>query len=402
MKEPIGLTAIVNSSEDPIAVYLDSSGLPTFETDAPYALTNGKSLESPIPAVDAGGPVWYDWAGHAVDAVPVTAVPNAVNLDPGPLDMVVETAGNITVGGLFDLATASMTLAVTMRYDGDLTSMTATHGGEALQLVRLDAADGVASAIFVGNDLTTESAEVVVTPVGATIGPAVMRMRDDWGPGEVAPTWNDGSAVTALRSAYLTPNTIAEPQKMLYARACAYLSGSNAVTKSGSDSELINGLVGNVMAGNFTTHDYVVQITTGWSQEGGSFIHDIYAPSPLGLRWDGITGNAGIKIVYSSERSFTARAYSDGGYQKLHSFPPGENLTSYIFVFKEGEIDKAGVSFTVGGNTTLHSVTCAENPLTLNAIIGATVDPVNAAFSISGYSSPAAPQAISAMTINRG
>lgn len=102
---------------------------------------------------------------------------------PGPLDYVEGGAGlsNITVE--YELARPVAMMGVSFRHTGTVTSMTATHGGEPLTLVGfvLNDVDNIGAAAFIGNGLTIEPADLVITPIGGgTIGPAVVRIDDSF------------------------------------------------------------------------------------------------------------------------------------------------------------------------------------------------------------------------------
>lgn len=108
---------------------------------------------------------------------------------PGPLDYVEngENLSNITVE--YNLARPVAMLGVTFRHTGAVTSLTATHGGEPLELVGFvtDTGTNIGAATFIGNGLTIEPANLVVTPVGGgTIGPAVLRIDDSFAIDDVA------------------------------------------------------------------------------------------------------------------------------------------------------------------------------------------------------------------------
>lgn len=101
---------------------------------------------------------------------------------PSPLDYTEYQSGlsNITIE--YDLARPVAMLGVTFRHDGNVTSLTATHGGEPLELVALalDDVESIGAAAFIGNGLTIEPADLVITPTGGTIGPALVRIDDSF------------------------------------------------------------------------------------------------------------------------------------------------------------------------------------------------------------------------------
>lgn len=69
--EAIGLTIVATSAEAAMPIYRTPSGASAFEIDEPYLLSDGQSLQAPVPVYDAGAPVGVDSLGRPVDALPV-------------------------------------------------------------------------------------------------------------------------------------------------------------------------------------------------------------------------------------------------------------------------------------------------------------------------------------------
>lgn len=69
--EAIGLTIVATSAEAAMPIYRTASGASAFEIDEPYLLSDGQSLQAPLPVYDAGAPVGVDALGRPVDALPV-------------------------------------------------------------------------------------------------------------------------------------------------------------------------------------------------------------------------------------------------------------------------------------------------------------------------------------------
>jgi hypothetical protein len=106
---------------------------------------------------------------------------------PGPLDYI-ENGHDLTeIVVEYDLARDVAMLGVCFRHNGPITSVTATHGGEPLELVDfiLNDNENIGVATFIGNGLTIEPANLVVTPVGGLIGPAVLRIDDSFAINEI-------------------------------------------------------------------------------------------------------------------------------------------------------------------------------------------------------------------------
>lgn len=181
----LGVTSLISDGVDPVPVYQDDNGVQTFVADDAYLLLDGVSREAPLSVIDAGGPTWTDAQGNQAQSLPVTIIPGGNPPEPpvpGPLDYVEEGTGldNITVQ--YDLARPVAMMGIAFRHAGAITGMTATHGGEPLTLVSmsLDTVDNIGAAVFIGNGLKIEPADLVITPVGGTVGPALVRIDDSF------------------------------------------------------------------------------------------------------------------------------------------------------------------------------------------------------------------------------
>lgn len=65
MKQPLGITYSIPDGQEATGVYEDPDGIEVFETSIPYTLSDGVSLQPPLPVFDAGGPVFQDALGNA-------------------------------------------------------------------------------------------------------------------------------------------------------------------------------------------------------------------------------------------------------------------------------------------------------------------------------------------------
>lgn len=113
---------------------------------------------------------------------------------PGPLDFTSSQSTN-SLSVTFDLAAPIAALGIIVAYEGTLTNITATHGGQSLSLERIDnnTTTSLATAMFTGNGLTIESASLVITLVGGAVGKAwIGRINDDYGYSVIASGWKDG------------------------------------------------------------------------------------------------------------------------------------------------------------------------------------------------------------------
>lgn len=327
---------------------------------------------------------------------------SAQSLVPGPLDMVIDTQGNSTIGGTFDLATPRMTLAVVTRYSGTFGTITATHGGQALTLARVDAANGIATAVFYGNNLTIESAALVVAVSGCTLGPSVLRMRDDWSMTSIATDWADGKTSSATSSGYITTST-PEPRRVLFARGSESINGINTIGATAGAS-VQYGLRGLVLSGTFTSPTAAAWDGAAWSNVGGEYVHGPTGGSaPLRLTITPITNQIGAKIVYTSEWAISVRFVRPDGSLLGMSLPAGVNVTGYVHTVPDGTtFDRIFIVAQNVGTTTIHSVKAISNIVGLHASIGTSVGLAPSGWALQGSSNPAGDQALSAFTIYNG
>lgn len=320
-------------------------------------------------------------------------------LVPGPMDMVIDTQGNATIGGTFDLATGSMTLAVVARYSGTFGSITATHGGEALTLARVDAANGIATAVFYGNNLTTESAALVVAVSGATLGPAVLRMRDDWGMASITTDWAGGRTSSSTGSGFVTTST-SQPRRLLFARGSKSILGVNSVGAT-EGASIQYGLRGQVLAGTYSAPTSAAWDGESWSSDGIDYVHGPDGgASPLRLSINPITNQIGARITYTSERSISVRFVRADNSMLGMTLPAGDNVTGYVNTVPDGTtFTEIHIIAQNGATTTIHQVRAISNIVGLHASIGSSVGLAPSGWSIQGVSNPAGDQAISAFTI---
>lgn len=64
-KEPLGITFIIPTGQEATGLYEVEGGIEVFETDTPYLLSDGVSLQPPLPVFDAGGAIFTDSMGNA-------------------------------------------------------------------------------------------------------------------------------------------------------------------------------------------------------------------------------------------------------------------------------------------------------------------------------------------------
>ena len=73
--EPLGITFIVPDGQEAIGVYEADGGAEVFETDSPYLLSDGVTLQPPLPVKVVTGPTFTDSMGNAQTALAVSGLP---------------------------------------------------------------------------------------------------------------------------------------------------------------------------------------------------------------------------------------------------------------------------------------------------------------------------------------
>lgn len=182
--DPIGITLIVPDGQDAMPVYQDEAGIVTAAKDEPYLLSDGLSLLSPVPVVDAGGPIWLKADGSPVQAVAVTEMPSGDGPTP-----------NVYVPNLqdfwtneneldeyvtrFNVTGPNVVLEMSFLFDGD-PFFTITHGADTLQIakVHLDAVNGIGCLVAIAEGVASEVATLRVSATGGTFGGLLGRVRE--------------------------------------------------------------------------------------------------------------------------------------------------------------------------------------------------------------------------------
>lgn len=62
-RQPLGITLNTPTGQEATGVYQDENGVEVFVTNEPYLLEDGRSLSSPLPVFDAGGPTFLSRKG---------------------------------------------------------------------------------------------------------------------------------------------------------------------------------------------------------------------------------------------------------------------------------------------------------------------------------------------------
>lgn len=376
-KEPIGLTLIPKEGQSTVPVFLDANGLETFESDDPYLLSDGRSLVGPIPVIVNEGPIWHDSKGSPFNALAVKVLPGGDSPpDPipehtlGPQDIVIDDAGLTEMGGVFDLASPTMTLGVVCYYTGVLNAgeIQATHGGEPLTLVRLDrSAAGLFTAIFYGNGLTLEEAElrVFTTSESAELGPALMRMRDDLGFEDgIEPIWNAGFVDYAYRTRDITTQCTPTGVVMTAFGVRSYKEGAT-IQQSGSYPVMTVGLRGRVLHGDLEELDNDTFSSEYWVQdEPGVFTItdaganremtidvDIPANVETGLRFDYTSPTDGISVYYVRPNGTYVNMIANSGVDRRWYLPLPPSTTGYV-----------RLRFKASDTASIHDIRLIRNP----------------------------------------
>lgn len=73
-REAIPITLISSGIDDPIPVHLDPGGLPTYVTDEPALLSDGKSIVSPIYVIDTEGQPWRNKSNQLIASIGVASI----------------------------------------------------------------------------------------------------------------------------------------------------------------------------------------------------------------------------------------------------------------------------------------------------------------------------------------
>lgn len=73
-KQPLGVTFVERANADATGIYEAADGIEAFQADEPYLLSDGKTMQTPLPVFDAGGPIFIDAMGNAQTALAVIPV----------------------------------------------------------------------------------------------------------------------------------------------------------------------------------------------------------------------------------------------------------------------------------------------------------------------------------------
>lgn len=375
---------IVTDGQAPLPVYQDDAGVPTFPTDSPYLLSDGRSQQGPLPVVDAGGPVWVDSLGNPMDALPVSGIGPVTPPVPGPLDYI-ETGENLSAITVeYELARPVAMMGVAFRFTGNVTSLAATHGGEPLQLVSWSKndVDNIGFAMFIGNGLTVEPANLVVTPGGGgTIGPAVLRIDDSFMIDDVAV----GQATGQYGFSYI--GAASQPPPIVFESADGQGWGVYGLAASSAEKESfargLNGagavdrlFWGVAYSGSLADAPPWTAPGAGWTQNGewwehtgaSSYIRGDLLPEPMGPPfW------VEVEIeVEEGSRIYIQPLSQAGHLSQLYMGP----FAGVVRMYRSQSIECRGFQMQSLGNARFRNFRYCDNGMTVFGAFGRTVNQV--------------------------
>jgi len=284
---------------------------------------------------------------------------------PGPLDHVENGTGLSSITVLYELATPVAMLGVAFRYQGALTSVSATHGVDTLTLVSLakDDVAGIGSAIFYGNGLTIEPANLVVTPSGATIGPAVLRIDDSFALTEVQSDWSQSQTGSGLKnnSPQLVSSGIGGDGWFVYSLATVSAEARPHALSWGAG--VIDQLYTGVASTGTLLDAPVFTSGPGWSQDAEWWVHAgadgyligsdmapyISAPYEYGLEVDIASGGRMLVQLVTPSGSYTNETIY-GPFAGTLKYFASQTITGKSWrIFGSGSVRFRNLKYATGG-----------------------------------------------------
>lgn len=363
-------------SGPPVVISSNGLGFPVRPVDAnaPVLTIAANGLGAPIILSEGGTPFILE---GMEPPIPPTV---------GPLDYVEEgqSMPNITVE--YELARPVAMLGVAFRHTGNVTGLTATHGGEALTQVAFvkNDVDNIGSAAFIGNGLTIEPANLVITPVGGgTIGPAVLRIDDSFMIDEVEVV----SAADRIGFSYIGAAT--QPVPVVFNPAAGDGWAVYALATSSAEKESfargLNG-AGPVerlfwgVASSGTLEDAPAWIapapTSGWTQNGAwwehtgasSYLRGQPLPAPMGPPfW------IEVEIDVAAGDRIYIQTITQGGYlSQLYMGP----YTGVVRIYRSQSIQASGFQVQSLGTARFRNFRYCDNGETVFGAFGRTTNQV--------------------------
>jgi hypothetical protein len=213
---------------------------------------------------------------------------------PGPLDFVMYGVGLTSHRQNYQLATPNAIFGFATRYEGDPT-FTATHGGEALTLIRMDKnpTDKVATLLFYGSGLTVEDAQLVVTAEDGTFGPAIGRINDDYVlSGGWSSDWNGGGYGHTPSTSKLTISGTDGDGGLVH------IWGATRGIYSDPQPENEHDILfrANITSGYHEAFEGW-DVSIGWTEAGGVYTSAETGQSIMSTQFDPIYGPLGISML---------------------------------------------------------------------------------------------------------
>lgn len=184
--DKVGITAIPIEGQDLTPVFQDDSGLPTEPKDAPYLLSDDRSLLAPIPVIVSSSPVWFKADGSPVDALRVTHLPSGDGPTPAPsdyetnlLDFWTNEKDLTEYTTRFNSHGPNVVLEMCFIFTGEPVFQF-MHGSDSVEVIamRLDQDTGMGCLVAVGEGVVTEIAPLTVSCTGGTFGGVFGRVRE--------------------------------------------------------------------------------------------------------------------------------------------------------------------------------------------------------------------------------
>lgn len=254
---------------------VESGGTPVLrvEGDAPV-LTAVESGGAPITLSANGAP--FIIQGFTPPPAPL-----------GPLDFAsIELGVFDNFSRQYDLAAPSAVLGLCARYTGEPVIEIA-HGGEPLEIIRVDKENGVLSLLAVGTGLTVESANLTITTTGGSLGGGALRINEMI---DVQPEmygWEGGAAniATSIRTPAVTG---AQGGVTKIAFASAFYDPNRTTKISNATSVWQGYLCTGPLADIDLSPDGDWTLDSGWEWDGAKLVHTGAAssasvPVPAGI-----------------------------------------------------------------------------------------------------------------------
>lgn len=303
---------------------------------------------------------------------------------PGPLDYIETGEGLSAITVEYGLARPVAMLGVAFRHTGPITSLTASHGGEPLQLVgfTLNAQENIGAAAFIGNGLTIEPANLVITPVGSgKIGPAVLRIDDSFAIDDVA----IGPVALREGTSYVGANTQPVPAVFapvsgsgwgVYALACASAEKESFARGLGGAAPVEQLFWGAASSGTLKDAPPWRSPAIGWSQNGDWWEHAGASSYLVGELLPALMGPPfwiEVEIDVQAGSRLYIQTLTQGGYlSQLYMGP----ATGVVRIYRNQSIQARGFQVQSLGNARFRNFRYCDDGMTVLGAFGRSTNPV--------------------------